>query len=408
MTKRVVITGMSAITALGHDWPTFIGNLKDNPSGIKRMDEWDCYPELNTRLGGAITDFETPAHYTRKKTRSMGRVSLLATRATEVALEQAGLLDDPFLGSGEVGVSYGSSSGSPTALKDFANMLINKTMDGITATTYIRMMSHTTNVNIGVFFGVKGRIITTSTACTSGSMGIGAAYEAIKFGKQTIMLAGGGEELCATQAAVFDTLFATSTKNDAPETTPAPFDANRDGLVIGEGAATLILEDYDHAVERGANIIAEIVGYATNSDGGHVTQPNSENMEKAMRLALEDANLTVDDIAYINGHGTATDRGDIAESQATARLFGSQTPYSTLKGNLGHTLGACGAIEAWASIHMMNTGEFAPVHNLKDVDPACGELDYIKDGFREFNANYIMSNNFAFGGINTSLIFKKV
>ncbi len=408
MTKRVVVTGMSAITSLGHDWPTFSDNLKNNPSGIKRMDEWDCYPELNTRLGGAITDFETPAHYTRKKTRSMGRVSLMATRATEVALEQAGLLDDPILGSGKVGVSYGSSSGSPTALKDFANMLINKTMEGITATTYIRMMSHTTNVNIGVFFGVKGRIITTSTACTSGSMGIGAAYEAIKFGKQTIMLAGGGEELCATQAAVFDTLFATSTKNDAPETTPAPFDKDRDGLVIGEGAATLILEDYDHAVARGANIIAEIVGYATNSDGGHVTQPNSENMEKAMRLALDDAGLTTNDISYVNGHGTATDRGDIAESQATARLFGSQTPYSTLKGNLGHTLGACGAIEAWASIHMMNNGEFAPVHNLKNVDPACGELDYIKDSFREFEAEYIMSNNFAFGGINTSLIFKKV
>lgn len=407
MTKRVVITGMSAITALGHDWPTFVDNLKHNPSGIKHMAEWDCYPELNTRLGGAITDFTLPEHYTRKKIRSMGRVSLMATRATELALEEAGLLNDPILGSGRVGVSYGSSSGSPTALKDFANMLINKTMEGITATTYIRMMSHTTNVNIGVFFGIKGRIITTSTACTSGSMGIGEAYEAIKFGKQTIMIAGGGEELCPTQAAVFDTLFATSTKNDAPATTPAPFDANRDGLVIGEGAATLILEDYDHAIERGANILAEIIGYATNSDGGHVTQPDSENMQLAMQMALADAGLTVKDIAYINGHGTATDRGDIAESQATYRLFGSHTPYSTLKGNLGHTLGACGAIEAWASIHMMNSGQFAPVHNLKNVDPACGELDYIMDGFRAFEAEHVMSNNFAFGGINTSLIFKK-
>ena len=308
MTKRVVVTGMSAITALGHDWPTFSTRLRDNPSGIRRMDEWDCYAELNTRLGGAIPDFETPAHYNRKKTRSMGRVSLMATRATEVALAEAGLLEDPILGSGKVGIAYGSSSGTPSALKDFGNMLVSQAMAGITATTYIRMMSHTTNVNIGVFFGIKGRIYTTSTACTSGSMGIGSAYEAIKFGKQTIMIAGGGEELCATQAAVFDTLYATSTRNDQPHTTPAPFDANRDGLVIGEGAGTLILEDYDHAVARGANILAEIVGYATNSDGGHVTQPDSANMEVAMRLALEDAGLSTQDIAYINAHGTATDR----------------------------------------------------------------------------------------------------
>ena len=239
-------------------------------------------------------------------------------------------------------------------------------------------------------------------------MGIGSAYEAIKFGKQTIMIAGGGEELCATQAAVFDTLYATSTRNDQPHTTPAPFDANRDGLVIGEGAGTLILEDYDHAVARGANILAEIVGYATNSDGGHVTQPDSANMEVAMRLALEDAGLSTQDIAYINAHGTATDRGDVAESQATARLFGNKTPISTLKGNLGHTLGACGAIEAWATLQMMRDKQFAPTHNLKNIDPNCGELDYIMGGFRTIDAEHAMSNNFAFGGINTSLIFRRV
>ena len=406
MTKRVVVTGMSAVTALGHDWSTFLDNLQKSTSGIKHMSEWDCYQELNTRLGGAIVDFETPEHYTRKKTRAMGRVSLMATRATEVALEDAGLLNDPILASGQTGVSYGSSSGTPAALKDFANMLINHTMSGITATTYIRMMSHTTNVNIGVFFGIKGRIYTTSTACTSGSQGIGAAYEAIKFGKQTVMVAGGGEELCASQAAVFDTLYATSTKNDAPTTTPSPFDADRDGLVIGEGAGTLILEEYEHAKARGAKIYAEIVGYGTNSDGGHVTQPNSDNMEVAMRLSLEDAGLQADNIAYVSAHGTATDRGDIAESHATARLFGNNTPISTLKGNLGHTLGACGAIEAWASIEMMRCKQFAPTLNLQNVDPNCGELDYIKGGMRQIESEFIMSNNFAFGGINTSLIFK--
>lgn len=405
--KRVVVTGMSAITSLGYNWQDFSARLRNEPSGIRTMPEWNCYQELNTRLGGAIDDFALPEHYTRKKTRAMGRVAQMATLASERALESAGLLGDPIIQSGQTGIAYGSSSGSPAAIKDFGNMLVNQTMAGITATTYIRMMSHTCNVNIGVYFGIKGRIITTSTACTSGSMGIGAAYEAIKFGKQTVMLAGGAEELCATQAAVFDTLYATSTKNETPTETPSPFDVNRDGLVIGEGAGTLILEEYEHAKARGANIVAEIVAYGTNSDGGHVTQPNSDNMQVAMQLALDDANLKPSNIAYINAHGTATERGDIAETNATAKLFGSNTPISTLKGNLGHTLGACGAIEAWATINMMHDKNFSPTNNLKDIDPACGELDYIKGSFRNIDGEFCMSNNFAFGGINTSLIFKK-
>jgi 3-oxoacyl-[acyl-carrier-protein] synthase II len=406
--KRVVITGMSAVTSLGENWQDFSNNLQNCPSGIRYMPEWDCYKELNTRLGGAIDNFKLPEHYTRKKTRSMGRVSQMATLASERALEQAGLLGDPFLQSGQVGVSYGSSSGSPAAMKDFGNMLVNQTMTGITATTYIRMMSHTANVNIGVYFGLKGRIYTTSTACTSGSQGIGAAYEAIKYGKQTVMIAGGGEELCATQAAIFDTLYATSTKNDAPTTSPAPFDKDRDGLVIGEGAGSLILEEYEFAKARGANILAEIVAYSTNTDGGHVTQPNQDNMQVAIQLGLDDAGLKPEDIAYINAHGTATDRGDIAETNATANLFGNKTPISSLKGNLGHTLGACGAIEAWATINMMHDKSFAPTNNLQNVDPACGELDYIIGDFRAIDGEFFMSNNFAFGGINTSLIFKRV
>ncbi len=408
MAKRVVVTGMSAVTSLGQDWSTFAKNLVESPSGIRRMHEWDCYDELNTRLGGPVEDFALPPHYTRKKIRSMGRVAQMATRASEIALEDAGLLDDPLVQSGQVGISYGSSSGSPAALKDFGNMLVNQTMAGITATTYIRMMSHTTNVNIGVYFGVKGRVITTSTACTSGSQGIGAAFEVIQSGKQIAMIAGGGEELCATQAAVFDTLYATSTKNDEPENTPSPFDVDRDGLVIGEGAGTFILEEYEHAKARGAKIYAEIIGYATNTDGGHVTQPDSENMQVAMQLSLDDAGLSPADIGYICAHGTATDRGDVAESLATARLFGASTPISSLKGNLGHTLGACGAIEAWATVNMMHDKQFAPTHNLKNIDPACGDLDYIMGGMRAIDTDIAMSNNFAFGGINTSLIFKRV
>jgi 3-oxoacyl-[acyl-carrier-protein] synthase II len=337
----------------------------------------------------------------------MSRVALLATRASELALTDAGLLDDPVLQSGATGISYGSSTGSTEATTDFANMLINHDMTGVTATTYIRMMGHTAAINIGVFFGLKGRIITTSSACTSGSQGIGYAYEAIKYGRQTLMVAGGAEELCPTEAAVFDTLYATSTMNDKPSQTPRPFDRDRDGLVIGEGAGTLILEELEHARARGATIYAEIVGYGTNADGGHVTQPDTSTMRIAMELALQDAVLAPEAIAYVNAHGTATDRGDIAESTATQALFGSRMPISTLKGNLGHTLGACGAVEAWATIEMMNHGWFAPTLNLRNPDPRCGELDYLMDSGRQLDAEYTMSNNFAFGGINTSLIFKR-
>lgn len=405
--KRVVVTGIGGISALGQDWQQIKASLLAKHNCVIRMDEWDRYPGLNTRLAAPVTEFVTPKHYSRKKIRSMGRVSLMATRASELALEDAGLLDDPILNSGKVGVAYGSSTGSTDPIIGFGEMLKTGEMSGLTATSYIRMMAHTTAVNVGVFFGLQGRIHTTSSACTSASQGIGYAYEAIKYGMQTIMLAGGAEELCPTEAVVFDTLFATSTKNDQPELTPRPFDSQRDGLVIGEGACTLILEELEHAQARGVKIYAELIGFGTNSDGQHVTQPNAKTMEVAIRLALTDAKLSEQQIGYISAHGTATDRGDVAETAATYAVFGANTPISSLKSYTGHTLGACGSLEAWTSIEMMNEGWFAPTLNLTDIDSECAQLDYIKDEIRYIDTNYIMSNNFAFGGINTSLIFKR-
>ncbi|WP_028769332.1 beta-ketoacyl-ACP synthase [Shewanella fidelis] len=405
--RRVVITGIGGISALGHDWPSIAASLKAQKNCVVRIDEWDRFADLHTRLAAPVTDFEVPSHYKRKKIRSMGRVSIMATRASELALIDANLLNDPVVTSGAMGIAYGSSTGSTDPIIAFGDMLKDGDMSGVTATSYIRMMAHTTAVNVGVFFGLKGRVHTTSSACTSGSQGIGYAYEAIKYGQQDLMLAGGGEELCPTEAVVFDTLFATSTQNDAPNETPRPFDKGRDGLVIGEGACTLVLEELEHAQARGAKIYAEIVGFGTNADGLHVTQPNSETMEVAIRLALKDAAITPDKIGYINAHGTATDRGDIAETQATNAVFGSAQPISSIKSYTGHTLGACGALEAWFSIEMMNEGWFAPTLNLTEIDPECGELDYIKDEIRLLETDYVMSNNFAFGGINTSLIFKR-
>ncbi|MGB0496170.1 MAG: beta-ketoacyl-ACP synthase [Kangiellaceae bacterium] len=404
--KRVVITGMSAITALGDDWQTFKNALDKGENAVQVIDAWKSMDGLNTQIAAPINHFKKPSHYNRKKTRSMGRVSLMATRATELALDEANLLESEDLTNGNTGISYGSSIGSTSPLQAFGSMLTNNNMNGVTATSYIQMMSHTAPVNVGVYFSLKGRVITTSSACTSGSQGIGYAYEAIKFGRQKIMVAGGAEELCVTEAAVFDTLFATSIKNDTPKLTPRPFDKDRDGLVIGEGACSLILEDLDHALERGATIYAEIVGFGCNSDGKHVTQPTAVTMQIAMEKALSDANLSNKDIGYVNAHGTATDRGDIAESNATAKAIG-KVPFSSLKSYLGHTLGACGSIEAWATINMMNDNWYAPTINLENIDPECGDLDYIIGAAREIKNEYVMSNNFAFGGINTSLIFKR-
>ncbi|GGI54296.1 beta-ketoacyl-ACP synthase II [Oxalicibacterium solurbis] len=371
------------------------------------MEEWADYEGLNTRLGAPAVPFSLSDRFNRKTMRSMGRIALMATCASEMALQDAGLLDDPLLQSGKMGVSFGSSAGTPSAIGDFGRMMEERTTKGINATTYIKMMAHTAPVNIGVFFGVTGRVFTTSSACTSGSQGIGYAYEAIRTGKQLAMIAGGAEELCATEAAVFDTLFATSVRNDEPAITPRPFDANRDGLVIGEGAGCLILEELEHAKARGATIYAEVVGFGTNSDGCHVTQPNAETMKIAMQLALDDARLQAADIGYVNAHGTGTMQGDIAESQATFGVFGRNVPISSLKSYMGHTLGACGALEAWISIEMMRDGWFAPTINLEKIDPQCAELDYIVDAGRTIACDYVMSNNFAFGGINTSLIFKR-
>jgi len=408
MSKRVVITGMSGITSLGNNWQDIHHNIKLKKTGIRIMEDWKCYEGLHTLLGAPIPDFTLPAHYTRKKIRAMGRIAKLSTFSIENALEIAGLLDrKDILSNGRTGIAYGSCSGSNEALSDLAMIILQQSMKNVTATTYVKGMSHTCAVNAALFFGILGRVIPTSSACTSSSQAIGYAYESIKHGYQDVIIAGGAEELCISQTAIFDTLYATSQKNDSPNLTPRPFDKDRDGLVIGEGSCSLILEEYSHAKARGAKIYAEIVGFGTNCDAQHITQPTAETMKISLELALEDANLSPQDIGYVNAHGTATERGDIAESKATQLVLGNKIPISSLKSYFGHTLGACGATESWLSICMMNNNTFVPTINLDNIDENCAELDYIQHEDRSIDCQYVMSNNFAFGGINTSLIFKR-
>ena len=408
MNRRVVVTGMAGLSPLGSEWKDVAHALRELRSAVEFVPELGDLEGMDTRLAARVRDFAPPASYSRKKIRSMGRVSLLATRATELALSQAQLLDTALLGSGRVGISFGSTSGSPPAMAVYGSALMtNKTLRGIRATDYIQLMSHTTAANLAQFFGVRGRVIPTCSACTSGSQGIGYGYDAIVSGKQDIMITGGAEEFHALDAAVFDIMFATSTRNEAPETTPRPFDSDRDGLVVGEGAGTLILEELDHARTREAEILAELVGYGTNCDGKHITNPDREGMAEVMRLALADADLGPQDIDYVNAHGTATEAGDIAESLAMHDVVGPAVPTSSLKSYMGHTLGACGALEAWMTLEMQREGWCAPTLNLESPDPRCGKLDYVMGGAREVDSEFVMTNNFAFGGINTSLIFRR-
>ncbi len=405
--RRVVVTGMAGMTPLGAEWPDIRAAMHEGRSGIKYIKDWDKLTDLKTRLGGPVDYFEHEKSFPRKAMRSMGRCSAFAVKAAENAFASAGLTDDPVLKSGRTGCAFGSSYGSTEPTKGFVKFMDTGEATGLTAMSYIKMMSHTAVINVGIYFGLRGRVITTSSACTSGSQAIGYSYEAIKHNHADIMVAGGAEELCPTMAIVFDTLFATSCKNATPQKTPQPYDQDRDGLVIGEGGAALILEEREHALARGATILAEIVGFGTNMDGTHVTDPQSETMGEALKLALADAKLQPKNIDFVSGHGTATVQGDIAETLATSEVLGPDVPIHSLKGYFGHMLGACGAVEAWLAIEMMRDKKFAPNLNLNQVDERCGKLDYITGGFRDIDATYVMSNNFAFGGVNTSLIFKR-
>lgn len=405
---RVVITGMGGLSPIGNSWENARTSILGKKSGVQVIPEWDQVKNFRTRLGAPVKDFDDiPSHWARKKTRTMGRVSLMAVRATEIALEDANLMGSEILSSGRCGVSYGSTYGSPPAYEEFFGLAnVNKDLEGVSASMFIKFMAHTCAANLAQFFSLRGRVIPTTCACTAGSQGIVYAYEAIKYGMQDVMIAGGADELHYLSAAVFDVMFATSTRNDAPTTVPRPFDKTRDGLVVGEGAATLILESYEHAQKRGAKILAEIVGAGTNCDGQHMVNPSQAGMESVMRLSLESAKMEPQQIAFVNMHGTSTEIGDITESQATHSIFKRQIPVASLKSYMGHTLGACGAIEAWLGVNMLNEGWLPPTLNLSEVDENCADLDYLRDP-RTVQYDNFMSNNFAFGGVNTSVIFKK-
>ena len=406
--ERVFVTGIGIASPLGNDLKTASASLRAGRHGIVTMPEWASVQGLGTRLAGVVKDAPID-DYPRKKARCMGRVALLATYATERAIADAGLGAD-VVQNGEVGLAYGSTHGSSSAQEEFCRTLFARNgVGGIPSSTYLKFMSNTCAVNVANFFGIRGRVISTCSACTSASHAIGYGYEAIRTGQVDVMLCGGAEEMHFTHAAVFDILYATTTHfNDRPEASPRPFDADRDGLVVAEGAGTLVLESETSARRRGAHLHGEVIGFGTSCDGTHVTMPSADGMASAMKQALADARLAPRAVDYVNAHAPATDVGDVAESQATLQVFGDRVPISSTKGHTGHTLGACGAIESAFCLTMMNEGFLVPTRNLDNPDPRCAKLNYLRGEVRSApNLRIVMNNNFAFGGINTSLVFKR-
>ena len=409
MSRRVVITACSAITPIGHTKEDIVNSLVHGISGVKAMREDDLLSRyIHSKVFGTV-DYPIAYDFKRVYRKTMGPVAYYACQVAKEVFETAGL-DSDFMTSGRLGVAFGSIHGSPTVQRG-----IYKTFFGgdrseyaaIGAVDYLKSMVHTTAVNITKMFGITGRVISSSTACTTSSQSIGYGYEAVKYGMQDAMLCGGADEYDTTTVAVFDNLLACSTGfNETPHLTPRPFDVSRDGLVVGEGAGAVLLEEYEFARKRGANILAEVLGFACNNNGGDLILPNLNGITQTIRLCLQDASLPATAVDLVSAHATATKMGDVIEAQAIHAVYKDSPQVIALKSYMGHTMATCGAIETILTLYMMAEGFIAPTLNLHEIDERCGMIRHVQK-LVEQNIRIAAIQNFAFGGVNTSLIIKK-
>ncbi|MGM0759851.1 MAG: beta-ketoacyl-[acyl-carrier-protein] synthase family protein [Thermodesulfobacteriota bacterium] len=410
MERRVVITGGSVITPIGNSREAVLNSFQAKRSGVRPLKEDNLLAQhIHSGVFGTVQE-EIDYRFQRRFRKTMGPVSYYACKVAELALEQAGL-DTEFISSGRMGVAYGSTHGSPTVQREIYSNFFSQSPDGYTsvsAVDYLKSMVHTTAVNISKMFGITGRLISSSTACTTSSQSIGFGYEMIKFGLQEAMLCGGADEYDTTTVAVFDNLLACSTAyNHSPESTPRPFDAARDGLVVGEGAGAVVLEEYERARKRGANILGEVVGFSCTTNGGDLILPSLEGIKSTLRLGLENAKLSPEDVDFISAHATATKMGDVTEAKAMHSIYGDNGPYvSALKSYMGHTMGACGVIETMLTVYMIQEGFIAPTLNLEEVDERCAMLGHVQE-ILPARIHCAAVQNFAFGGVNTCLFITK-
>jgi 3-oxoacyl-[acyl-carrier-protein] synthase II len=410
MERRVVITACSSITPIGRTKEEILHSLVHGISGVKTLREDGLLSSyIHSKVFGTV-DYPISYDFKRQHRKTMGPVAYYACQVAKEVIEGAGL-DQDFVTSGRLGVAFGSTHGSPTVQRDIYRTFFGASrteFSTIGAVDYLKSMVHTTAVNITKMFGITGRVISSCTACTTSSQSIGYGYEAIKYGMQDAMLCGGADEYDTTTVAVFDNLLACSTAfNDSPHLTPRPFDTKRDGLVVGEGAGAVMLEEYGYARKRGAPILAEVIGFACNNNGGDLILPNLNGIRDTIRIGLKDAKINADEMDFISAHATGTKMGDVIEAQAIYDVYGNLPGVVGLKSYMGHTMGSCGAIETIIAVYLMEEGFIAPTLNLDEVDERCAMINHVAK-LREHPIRVATIQNFAFGGVNTSLIIKKM
>lgn len=404
---RVYLTGMGVVTSLGNTVDAMFSSLLENKTGVRQYPEWKNYNGLNCHLGAPAADFDSMA-IPRGARRTMSRMSEMATLATYQALRQADLPVGEKLNSPRVLIIMGSTTGSPTTLETYFKKLFERGgPEGQLATSFFKVMNHSVPANVATALGFNGALLSPSSACATSAQAMILGWELIRTGLYDIVIAGGADELHYISAAIFDIVQAASRKfYDEHDKTPRPFDAGRDGLVVSEGAAVVVMESEASVKSRGAMRIAEFLGGAYTCDGSHMTQSSAATMVDVMNNALDRAGINASSIDYVNAHATGTLQGDQEEAQAVAKVFG-KTPVSSLKAHFGHTLAACGTLEAIASVKMMEQGVLIPTRNLTDIDPACAEAGHVVEK-RAAKLGTVLSNNFAFGGMNTSLVISSV
>lgn len=405
--NRVVITGAGLIAPLGRTVSLCASRIEAQESGVQRIEEWRRYLGIRC-LVGAPAELKDEQKIPRHSRRSMGRLSLFAIQAAEQALASS-QLPESLWRSPRTGAAIGSTMGSSKSIAEtFETMLPNNDLNNLSSMKFFQCLSHTAVMNLSQYFGICGCVLAPCAACASGLQAIGCGFEQIRMGKQDCMVCGGAEELHGTVTASFDLLFATSGGyNDTPHRTPRPFDRDRDGLVCGEGAGVVILESHEHARARNAPMMAEILGYHTCASGVHLSQSNKPSMIQCMTQAMQDAQISAGDVEYVNAHATGTLQGDAEEAEALREVFGDRVPLSSVKGHIGHTLGASGAIELILSMAMMEKGLIYPTLNLEHVAPECEGLDHVTS-LRQKVFSTFLKTSFGLGGINAALVCRRI
>lgn len=409
MKHRVVITGMSAVTSLGKDLDTFWNNLMAGKSGVSLIEAFDV-SEYPTRIAAEIKDWEPEVYMDRKEARRMDRYVQFAVAAALMALKDAKLSIAEDTDPERVGVYVGSGIGGLGTWEEQHKVLLEKGPKRVSPFFIPMMIANMASGQISITAGAKGPNSTTVTACATGTHTIGDSYRLLQSGEADVMICGGAEAtIRPTGLAGFCAMRAMSTRNEEPERASRPYDVDRDGFVMGEGAGVLILETLEHAQKRGAHIYGEVIGYGMSGDAHHMTDPDPDGAARCMKKAIADAGIQPEDIGYINTHGTSTPVGDLSETTAIKRALGDhayKVAVSSTKSMTGHLLGAAGGVEAIICALALQNGKLPPTINLDNQDEAC-DLDYIPNVPRESNAKIALSNSFGFGGHNATIILRK-